>query len=102
MDNINNEKVEVPSGINLNDKDYLTILLTFLKDMEKNMAVALTESSNETLYKEYKTMFDEYATFQRRTYELMFKNGWYKLESAPKTKVNTLLKQLENELTNLN
>jgi len=46
---INNKKKEVPTGITLNDKDYLTTLLTLLKDMEKNLAVALTEASNENL-----------------------------------------------------
>ena len=102
MDNINNEKVQVPSGIKLNDKDYLTILLTLIKDMEKNMAISLTECSNENLYKEYKVMFDEYANFQRKAYELMYKFGWYKLELASKTKVTTLLKTLETELSNLN
>ena len=99
---INNKKVNVPTGIKLNDKDYLTTLLCFLKDMEKNLTVALTEASNENLYKEYKNMMDEFAIFQRKAYELMFKFGWYQLEKAPKTKVNTLLKQLETEITNLN
>ena len=30
-----NPKVEVPTGISMNDKDYLTSLLSCLKDMEK-------------------------------------------------------------------
>lgn len=99
--NINNKKIEVPTGISLNDKDYLTNLLTLLKDMEKNLAVALTESSNENLYKEYKKMFDEYATFQRKAYELMYKFGWYQLEKATKTKVSTLINDLETQITDL-
>ncbi len=99
---INNEEVKVPTGIELNDKDYLTNLLTLLKCMEKNMAVSLTESSNENLYKEYKKMFDEYATFQRKTYELMFKFGWYKLEKAPKNKVSSLITNLEKQMNDLN
>lgn len=99
---INNKKVSIPTGIELNDKDYLTTLLTFLKDMEKNLAVCLTEASNENLYKEYKAIFDEYTTFQRKAYELMFKFGWYKLEKATKTKVNTMLTNLETEITDLN
>lgn len=99
---INNKKVSIPTGIELNDKDYLTTLLTFLKDMEKNLTVALTEASNENLYKEFKTMFEEYATFQRKSYELMYKFGWYKLEKANKTKVNTMLTNLETEITDLN
>lgn len=100
--NINNKKTEVPTGISLNDKDYLTNLLTLLKDMEKNLAIALTESSNENLYKEYKKMFDEYSIFQRKAYELMYKLGWYQLEKATKTKVSTLLNDLETQFTDLN
>ncbi len=101
MNNINNKKTEVPCGKCLNDKDYITILLTLLKDMEKNMTVALTEASNEKLYKHYKKMFDSYAELQRSCYEISFKNGWYKLEEAPKTKVTNLSKMLNNELENL-
>lgn len=102
MDNINNEELNVPIGIELNDKDYLTNLLTLLKCMEKNLTVALTESSNENLYKEYKKMLDEYATFQRKTYELMFKFGWYKLEKTNKTKISTLINNLEKQMNELN
>lgn len=99
---INNKKVSIPTGIELNDKDYLMTLLTFLKDMEKNLTVALTEASNKNLYKEFKTMFEEYATFQRKSYELMYKFGWYKLEKANKTKISTLMSNLETEITSLN
>lgn len=99
---INNKKISVPTGIALNDKDYLNNLLTLLKCMEKNLAISLTEASNENLYKEYKNMFDEFAIFQRNAYELMYKFGWYQLEKANKTKVSNLLKNLENEINNLN
>jgi len=98
---INNKKTEIPTGISLNDKDYLTILLELLKCTEKNLAVALTESSNESLYKEFKRMFDEYATFQRKAYELMFKNGWYKLEKQDSQKINQKYNMLNQELTDL-
>jgi len=100
--NINNEKVNVPTGISLNDKDYLTNLLTLLKDIEKNMTVALTEASNEYLYKEYKNIFDKFSNLQRKCYELMFQNGWYMLEKAPQAKVNTLVKNLDTQLKDLN
>ena len=54
---IQNQKVEVPSGIKLNDKDYLNSLLSCLKEMVKNYSVVLTETSNESLYNKYKEMF---------------------------------------------
>ena len=43
---ISNPKKEVPTGISLNDQDYMTILLSHLKELTKNYAVALTEASN--------------------------------------------------------
>lgn len=99
---INNKKVNVPTGINMNDKDYLNTLLSMLKCIEKNLSIALTEASNETLYKEYKNMFDDISKLQRNAYELMYKFGWYQLEKANKTKISNLLNNLENEITELN
>ena len=54
------------------------------------------------LYKEFKAMFDEYANFQRVSYELMYKFGWYQLEKATKTKVSNLTNALETDINNLN
>jgi len=99
---ISNQKKEVPTGIALNDKDYLTLLLSTLKCMEKDMAIVLTESSNENLYNKYKKTFDSISEYQRQTYELMFKFGWYSLESATKTKIDSELKTLANEFSSLN
>lgn len=84
---IANPKTEVPSGIEMNEKDYLTCLLGILKELEKNYAIALTEASNNHLYQSYFSTFKEISSLQRETYELMFKNGWYSLEKAEKTKI---------------
>ena len=70
--------------------------------MEKNLTVALTKASNENLYKEFKSMFEEYSSFQRKAYELMYKFGWYKLEKATKTKISSMMTNLETEITDLN
>ena len=99
---IQNTKTEVPSGINLNDKDYMNSLLSTLKELAKNYTVVLTEASNEKLYKEYKKAFDNIITMQRETYELMFKNGWYSLEQAEKTKIDNKYKMFCQELNDLN
>lgn len=98
---ISNPKTEVPKGISLNDQDYMTMLLTLLKDIEKNMTVALTESSNENLYKELKKMADEITEYQRDAYELMFRKGWYNLEKAEAKKIDTLEQELNTQLEDL-
>ena len=98
---INNPKQEVPTGIKLNDKDYATALLSCLKEMVKNYSVSLTEASNEILYNEYKTMFDEYTSLQREVYELMFRKGWYSLEKAETQKIDSKYQMLNQEFNDL-
>lgn len=104
MDNSNkicNQKTEVSTGKSLNDKDYINSLLSSLKEMVKNYSTALTEASNENLYKSYKAMFDNYISLQREVYELMFRNGWYCLEKAETQKIDSKIQMLNQELTDL-
>lgn len=98
---IKNNKVEVPAGIKMNDKDYINSLLSCLKEMVKNYTVAMTEASNEVLFKEYKNMFEEYINLQRETYEVMFRKGWYVLEKAEIQKIGEKYQTLNQELTDL-
>lgn len=96
-----NPKKEVSTGIELNEKDYLNCLLTSLKEMEKNYTISMTEASNEFLYNKYLTTFKRISEMQRETYELMFKNGWYKLEKAEENKISKKLDMLNKEYTDL-
>ncbi len=99
---IKNPKTEVPTGMTLNDKDYGNQLLSLLKEMVKNYAIALTEVSNEILYNEYKSMFDNYSKLQREVFELLFKKGWYVLEKSENQKINQKYQTLNQELVDLN
>lgn len=54
---IANPKVEVPTGISCNDKDYINSLLSCLKEMSKNYVMAMNEASNESLYENIKKCF---------------------------------------------
>lgn len=98
---IKNPKTQVSIGTSLNDKDYMNCLLTSLKEMVKNYAIVLTEASNETLYHEYKNMFDAYVELQREVFELMFRKGWYILEQAESDKINKKYQTLNQEFTEL-
>lgn len=98
---IANSKVEVPSGIALNDKDYMNCTLSTLKEMEKNLTVSLTECSCEELYQQYFNMFSSIAKLQREAYELMFRKGWYTLEKAEANKINQKLEMLSQEFNGL-
>ena len=97
-----NPKVEVPTGMALNDKDYISSLLSTLKQLVKDYAVILTEVSNETLYSEYKEMFDTYSSLQREVYELMFRKGWYVLEKSDASKISNKYQTLNQEFMDLN
>ena len=76
-------------------------LLSTLKEMVKNYAIALTEASNENLCNQYKEMFDTYLDLQREVFEIMFRKGWYSLEKAEANKINNKYQMLKEELTNL-
>lgn len=99
MDNnkICNTKVEVPTGMFLNDKDYITCFLSGLKDMEKNYVIAMTEASNEKLYELYKNTFIQIASLQREVYELMFRKGWYCLGASPVQKITQKFNMMSQE-----
>lgn len=98
---ISNPKVEMPTGINLNDKDYITCLLTTLKELAKGYTVAMTEASGESLYNIYKNSFDEIISLQREVYELMFRKGWYVLEKSDINKINDKFNILSTEYNDL-
>ncbi len=101
MSKISNTKVEVPKGIELNDKDYCNCLLSTLKELEKSYCLAMTEASNDWLYQIYRDVFLDIADLQRKTYTLMFQNGWYALENAPQTKLDEKSKMFGQEYQDL-
>lgn len=98
---ISNQKVEVPNGTGLNDKDYITSLIHCLKEMSKNYVIAMTEASNEALYEKYSIIFNQIINLQRETYEVMFRKGWYTLEKADTNKVSSKHQMLTQELNSL-
>ena len=99
MDNnkICNPKIEMPKGISLNDKDYITCFNSCLKEMAKNYTIAMTEASNEKLFQIYKNIFIELISLQREVYEFMYKNGWYILEKTPVQKITEKFNTLNQE-----
>ena len=101
MSKIENQVTKVPNGIELNDRDYCTCLLTTLKDMEKNYVIAMSEASNEWLYEIYRGIFNKISDLQRELYLLMFRNGWYQLEPVISTKLDEKYKLLNDDYNGL-
>ena len=98
---IANPKTQTPTGLYMNDKDYLTCLLTCLKEMEKNYVTAMTEASNESLYNSFHSTYQELCNLQRETYELMFQKGWNALEVAEPNKIMQKYQTLSQEYQDL-
>lgn len=98
---ISNPKTEVPETKEMNDKDYITTVLTIEKAMIKDYAVTLTEVSNNDLYEDYRDMFNDVSDLQREIYNLMFKKGWYCLEQADQNKITQKLNMIEQEFQQL-
>lgn len=98
---IANPKATVPTGIELNDKDYMNCLLTTLKELEKNYTIATTEASNEHLYKAFSSIRTDVSKLQRETYEKMFQYGWYSLEKAENVKIQEKYNTLAQEYQDL-
>lgn len=98
---ISNTKVEVPAGMTLNDKDYITCLLTTLKEMAKGYSTAMTEASCESLYDIYKNTFDSIISLQREIYELMFRKGWYVIDASESQKIMDKYNTLSQEYQDL-
>ncbi len=97
----NNEQT-VPKTIELNDRDYLNIVLETEKNMSNNLSIAIDEASNEVLYNKYYSIFNQIKTSARNAYNIMFKNGWYELTKAKEedlTEEHTKLNEKINELT---
>lgn len=102
MAKIENPKMEVDSGIEINDRDMLMSLLEIEKNMSVNLTIALNEASNENLYERLFDSFETIKDLQRDLYEIAFRYGWYSLEEAEQTKVNEEYNKLNTEINDLN
>lgn len=102
MAKVENPKIEVTKGIEINDKDMLNSLLEIEKNMSVNLTIALNEASNETLYERLFDSFETIKDLQRDLYEIAFRYGWYSLEEAENNKVFEEYNKLNQEFEDLN
>ena len=102
MAKIENPKMEVPNGIEINDKDMLTALLEIEKNMSVNLTIAMNEASNENLYERLFDSFETIKDLQRDLYEIAFRYGWYSLEEAETSKISEEYNKLNGEIEDLN
>lgn len=87
--------------IMMNDKEYLNDILESEKNQSTNLSIALNEMSNKDLYNKVFKMFKSSKDNAKDLFELMYKKGWYTLESAPSTKIKEEYDKLSNEIKEL-
>ncbi|EZH66006.1 hypothetical protein DH09_14375 [Bacillaceae bacterium JMAK1] len=83
MTKIQNPKTQVPNTKEMNDKDFMTDLLSTEKYMAASYGTAMNEASHKALYDEIASISKESQDCQRDLYNQMFEKGWYALEPAP-------------------
>lgn len=98
---VKNIETEIPKGLEMNDCDYLNSILTLEKNMSNNYSIALNEMSNNDLYEFLFDIYKETQEMQRDLFNLLFELGWYELEKADNSKINTTynkFKQKEQDI----
>ncbi len=98
---VKNEEQQVPSGIEMNDRDFLYSILTVEKNMSNNYATILNEISNDNTYDELTKVFKDTQDCQRRLFNLYFKKGWYELEKADQNKVQQKFDMFNQKLEDI-
>jgi len=98
---VQNEKIEVPKGLELNDENYLNDILSSLKCLVSNYAFVLNEASNMNYYNVIKQIFDETSLLQRDFFDALFQRGWYCLERAEQQKIDEALNKLQPQINEM-
>lgn len=98
---VKNNKTEVPQTPEMNDRDFLNDVLESEKNLSNNLAIALNEASNESLYKAILDIFVECKNNARQLYNLMLQNGWYTLEQAEQQKITQKNTELSGRMQEL-
>ena len=98
---VQNEKVEVPTGADMNDENYLNDILISLKSLVSNYSCVLNEASNMNYYNVVKQLFDETSMIQRNFFDGLFQRGWYCLEKAEGAKIGEAVSKLQPKLNEM-
>lgn len=86
-------KVKTPE---MNDRDYINDALSTCKYLTDSLNIAVREASHQALYEDLLQILTETHQTTRELFNLMFKNGWYKLEAEDQQKIDQAHKQFSN------
>ncbi|QRF31627.1 spore coat protein [Bacillus safensis] len=96
---IGNPQTPVPTTTNMNDRDFVTDLLSTEKYMTSGYSTALNEFSHESLYQDIQRIALETQKTQRHLYDVMFRYGWYSVEAADQQKLQQAHQKFQQTLT---
>ncbi|MFB6467837.1 spore coat protein [Cytobacillus sp. Hz8] len=83
----------------MNDRDFLNDGLSTCKYITDSLNIAVREASHQQLYTEVLQILQETHNSTRELFNLMFKEGWYKLEAADQQKIDQAYQQFSNYST---
>jgi spore coat protein CotF len=86
-------------GPEMNDRDYVNDGLSTCKYLTDSLNIAVREASHEQLYSDILQILNETHQSCRELYNLMFQNGWYKLEAEEQQKLDQAYQQFSNYST---
>ncbi|MBP3949933.1 spore coat protein [Bacillus suaedae] len=90
---IQNPEMPVPKTPQMSERDFLNDQLTTEKYMTNSYSVGLNELSNNQLYLDISSIFNETQNCQREVYNVMFRKGFYSLEAADQQKLSQTYQQ---------
>jgi spore coat protein CotF len=83
-------------GPEMNDRDFLNDGLSTCKYITDSLNTAVREASYDRLHADLLQILNETHQSTREIFEVMFQNGWYKLEAAEQQKIDQAYKQFSN------
>lgn len=85
---VSNTETQVPQSPQMNERDFVNDILSTEKYLTSSYSTTLNELSHQSLYQDILSISNETQNAQRDLFNLMFKNGWYKLEAAEAQKID--------------
>jgi spore coat protein CotF len=98
---VSNPETQIPRTTEMNDSDYLNDILATEKSLSSNYVMVMNESSNNNLFNEIGSICQETKDNARALFNLQFKKGWYRLERAEQTKIDTVSQEYNQKLNEL-
>ncbi|AGK52456.1 spore coat protein [Bacillus sp. 1NLA3E] len=86
-------------GPEMNDRDFINDGLSTCKYLTDSLNSAVREASHIQLHGDLLQILTETHQSSRDLYNLMFQNGWYKLEAEEQQKIDQAFQQFNNYST---